>query len=284
MGKNMRAKYLPKLFLILIECCCFFSCAQSGRWKLVWQDEFNYQGEPDTGKWSVVVKPPRWVNQEAQAYMERRENLRVENGHLIIQARGSHDKGYTSARLDTFLSGKWTYGRLEVRAKLPEGRGTWPAIFMLPTENIKSVYGWPSSGEIDIMEHVGHNPGTVQASVHCSEYNHLQGNQKFGTFYMEDPFNEFHVYTVEWYPDRLDFFVDENKYFTFRKEMNGWETWPFYKDFYLILCLAIGGSWGGAQGIDDSIFPTQMVIDYVRVYQADPEKLIDNPSEYGTED
>lgn len=267
------------LFGVFLIC---LSCAQSGKWRLVWSDEFNYRGEPDPDKWSIVEKPPRWVNQEEQAYVNRRENVRVENGNLIIEARKGdfRNYNYTSARLDTYLTGKWTYGRIEVRAKLPRGRGTWPAIFMLPTENIKSVFGWPSSGEMDIMEHVGFRPGVVQASVHCAKYNHLQGNHKFGTLQLDDPFDTFHVYALEWYPDRLDFYVDENNYFSFKNEMSGWKAWPFYKNFYLILNLAIGGSWGGAQGIDDSIFPARMVIDYVRVYQTDLEKLGYNLKEY----
>ncbi|MBN1799399.1 MAG: glycoside hydrolase family 16 protein [Spirochaetales bacterium] len=273
-----------KLFFLLLLLLLHLSCSDTGIWQLVWSDEFNYEGEPDPGKWSIVEKPARWVNQEAQAYVDNRENLRVENGNLIIQAHRNHDGGYTSGRLDTFITGKWTYGRIEIKAKLPQGRGTWPALFMMPSENIKSVFGWPSSGEIDIMEHVGYNPGTVQTSVHCHEYNHPQGTHKFGTLYIDDPFNEYHIYAVEWYPDRLDFFVDENRFFTFENELSGWKAWPFYKDFYLILNLAIGGSWGGAQGIDDSIFPTQMVIDYVRVYQTDLEKLGYNMLDYAPEE
>jgi beta-glucanase (GH16 family) len=260
-------------FLLLILVIITLSCTDNGTWRLVWSDEFDYEGKPDPDKWMILQKPARWVNNEAQSYEDNRENVRIENGTLIIQAHHKKNGGYTSGRLDTYLSGKWTYGRIEVKAKLPRGRGTWPAIFMMASENIKSVHGWPSSGEIDIMEHVGHNPSMIHATIHCYEYNHPKGNHKSDTIHIVDPFDEYHIYAVEWYPDRLDFFVDDNKYFTFNNEMRGWKTWPFYKDFYLILCLAIGGSWGGAQGIDDSIFPVQIIIDYVRVYQTDLEKI-----------
>jgi beta-glucanase (GH16 family) len=283
-GVLMKIAHNMKLILFLLVFVIILSCTDQGIWHLVWSDEFDYSGEPDIGKWTIVEKPARAVNQEAQAYVNKRENLRVENGTLIIEAHRNPNGSYTSARIDTYLSGTWTYGRIEVKAKLPEGRGTWPALFMLPTENIKSAYGWPSSGEIDIMEHVGHNPGSVQASVHCSKYNHPQGNHKFGTFYLDDPFEEFHVYAVEWYPDRLDFYVDENMYFSFENERTDWKAWPFFKDFYLILCVAIGGSWGGEQGIDDSIFPSRMVIDYVRVFETDLEKLGYNREDYYSEE
>jgi beta-glucanase (GH16 family) len=274
--KGFSIRIIPFLKpFILIILIISLSCTGDNKWRLVWSDEFDYQGEPEADKWTIVEKRAGWVNQENQTYLNRRENIRVENGNLIIEARNDGYGGYpyTSARIDTFLAGKWTYGRIEVRAKLPKGRGTWPAIFMLPVENIQSVYGWPSSGEIDIMEHVGFNPGIVQASIHCHNYNHPQGNQKYDTLHLDDPFKEFHLYALEWYPDRLDFFVDDDNYFTFRNEMTDWKAWPFFKNFYLIICLAIGGTWGGSQGIDNTIFPAQMVIDYVRVYQTDLEKL-----------
>ncbi len=263
------------IFSIFVILTGVFSCAGEGKWRLVWSDEFNYSGAPDAEKWNIVESRPGWVNQEKQAYVNRKQNVRVENGNLIIEARKGdpNDFQYTSGRIDTYLGGKWTYGRIEVRAKLPQGRGTWPAIFMLPSENIKSVFGWPSSGEIDIMEHVGFNPGTIQATIHCHNYNYLQGNQKYNTIYIDDPFSKYHVYALEWYPDKLVFFVDDSKYFTFKNEMSGWKSWPFYKDFYLIICLAVGGTWGGQKGIDPEIFPTGMTVDYVRVYQTDLAKL-----------
>ena len=261
------------LFIVLFFVFCTFSCSDSGIWRLVWSDEFDYEGEPDPGKWTIVQKHELLSSQEKQSYEDKRENVRVENGTLIIQAHNKGGNWYTSGRLDTYLSGKWTYGRIEVKARLPRGRGTWPAIFMTASEDIKNGYGWPASGGIEIMEHEGHNPGRIWAAVECYENNVSKGNYESGELYVDDPFNEFHIYAVEWYPDRLDFYVDENKYFTYENKMRDWKTWPFYRDFYLIICLAISDSQGGARGVDESVFPVQMVIDYVRVYQTDLKKL-----------
>jgi len=150
-----------------------------GRWRLVWSDEFDYKGLPDPKKWDYDVGGKGWGNEELQFYTaRRRENARVENGHLIIEARKEAWEGrdYTSARLVSRGKGDWTYGRFEVSAKLPSGRGTWPAIWMLPTG--WTYGGWPNSGEIDIMEHVGFDPDVVHASVHTSAYNHKIQTQK----------------------------------------------------------------------------------------------------------
>jgi beta-glucanase (GH16 family) len=262
------------------------SCSRGPKWKLVWADEFDEPGPPDSSRWAIVEKGPKWRNNEDQAYMNRPENIRCEDGFLIIEARndGYGGYGYTSARLDTGLAGEWTYGRIEVRAKLPAGTGTWPAIFMLASQNIMGARGWPTSGEIDIMEHVGFNPGYVRGSVHCGKYNHSIGTSLYEEVYLPDYSEEFHIYGVEWYPDRLDFFIDDQYYFTFENEMTDFNAWPFYKDFYLILCLAVGGDWGGMNGIDDDIFPVQMVVDYVRVYQTDLRKLgYEDPESYRLE-
>jgi beta-glucanase (GH16 family) len=231
---------------------------------LVWQDEFEGQGLPDAGRWDYEVGRIR--NNERQYYTrERATNARVQNGTLIIEAHRESYQGadYTSASLTSRAN--WTYGRIEVRARLPKGRGTWPAIWMLGT-NIREV-GWPACGEIDIMEHVGFDPGRIHANIHTRAYNHVQGTNKGNNLLVTRPDEEFHVYSAAWTPGQIEFFVDGARYFTFAKEPGGDAVWPFDKAQYLILNLAIGGSWGGQQGIDDSAFPTQFVIDYVRVYQ-----------------
>jgi len=195
--------------------------------------------------------------------------VRIENGVLVIEARREPwaGYGYTSGRIKTQGTFELLYGRVEVRARLPTGRGTWPAIWMLGA-SIERV-GWPTCGEIDIMENVGFDPLTVVASIHTAAYTHVAGTHRNGTLSVESPapFEDFHVYAVEWSHDRIDAFVDGRSYFTFRNEGTGERTWPFDQPQFLILNLAIGGTWGGQQGIDDALFPHRLLVDYVRVYQ-----------------
>jgi len=258
--------------------------ADAGEWKLVWSDEFDKAGLPDAAKWGYETGFIR--NNERQYYTRARsENARVENGMLIIEARkekyknpggstaangrggsrGREDANYTSASLTTDGKAAWTYGRIEVRAKLPSGRGTWPAIWTLGT-NIGEV-GWPACGEIDIMEFVGFEPGVVHANIHTRKYNHVRKTGKGDKISIADASEAFHVYAVEWDAQKMDFFVDDRKYFTFRNEGSGPDGWPYDKEQYLKLNLAIGGDWGGQKGVDDGIFPQRYTIDYVRVYQ-----------------
>jgi beta-glucanase (GH16 family) len=230
---------------------------------LIWQDEFEGSGLPDAARWNYEKGFIR--NKEQQYYTERRtENARVENGFLVIEARKeSHGGGeYTSASLTSRSS--WTYGRIEVRAKLPKGRGTWPAIWMLGV-NIRDV-GWPACGEIDIMEHVGFDPGRIHANIHTRAYNHVQGTNKGNSIPIGGADEDFHVYEARWTPQQISMAVDGQRYFAFEKESGGTAVWPFDAPQYLILNLAIGGTWGGQQGIDDSAFPARFLIDYVRVY------------------
>ena len=236
----------------------------SGGENLVWSDEFDRPGPPDPARWDYEVGRVR--NKEAQYYTrDRRANARVEDGVLVLEARREEFEGaeYTSASLTSRAS--WTYGRFEVRARLPAGRGTWPAIWTLGT-NIKEA-GWPACGEIDIMEHVGFDPGRVHANVHTRAYNHVQGTHKGSSILVDGPDGAFHVYSADWSPQGIEFFVDGRRYFSFSKESGGTAVWPFDSPQYLIVNLAIGGGWGGQKGIDDTAFPARFLIDYVRVYQ-----------------
>lgn len=255
------------VLLLFLSGLLITSYGQQKDWQLVWSDEFNGQGLPDTDKWGYDTG--YIANREKQYYIASRlQNARQENGNLVIEAHKESWEGfdYTSARLVTRDKATWTYGRFEVRAKVPTGVGTWPAIWMLGT-NIKEV-GWPRCGEIDIMEHVGFDPRNIHGNVHTKAYNHSIGTNKGGTIELEKPWGDFHVYAIEWFEDHIDFFVDDVKYFSFEKESDVDDTvWPFNKPQYLILNLAIGGNWGGREGIDDTLFPHQFHIDYVRVYQ-----------------
>lgn len=242
-------------------------------YQLVWADEFDYEGLPDTTKWSYDVGDGcpdicGWGNNELQYYTDSRiKNARVANGLLTIEAHKEdyETRGYTSARLLTRDREAWRYGRFEIRAKLPSGKGTWPAIWMLP-ENWE-YGGWPASGEIDIMEHVGHEPNRVYATVHTEAYNHMEGTQDTDTLRVENAEQAFHDYAIEWTPDSIEWYMDGKAYSSFQNENASYREWPFDQPFHLILNIAVGGNWGGTEGVDDEIWPQQMQIDFVRVYQ-----------------
>ncbi len=232
----------------------------------VWEDNFDNNGAPDPSKWTFEVGGSGWGNNELQYYTAG-NNASVLDGNLNIVAKKelSNGRQYTSTRMITKGRGDWQYGRFEVRAKLPKGKGTWPAFWMLSSDN---SYGtWPASGELDIMEHVGFDLNNVHSSAHCSAYNHSRGNQKTSAKLVGGATDDFHVYTMDWTPYAVKGFVDGEQYFEFTNENTGFTTWPFNKKFYMILNLAIGGDWGGAQGVDDNIFPVTMQVDYVKVYK-----------------
>jgi beta-glucanase (GH16 family) len=235
--------------------------------KLVWSDEFNKNGLPDASKWNYDTGGHGWGNNELQYYTaKRKENVRVENGHLIIEAHREpwQGKDYTSTRLVTKGKGDWKYGKIEVRALIPEGLGTWPAIWMLGSN---TPLKWPDDGEVDIMEHVGFDQGRLHASIHCKKYHHSIGTQKTANIMVPDISSAFHVYQVEWNADSVKIGIDDNYYFRFANEKSGYEAWPFDNKLYLLLNLAVGGNWGGQKGVDTTIWPRRMVVDYVRVYQ-----------------
>lgn len=256
--------------LVLMLAACVVQAADP---VLIWSDEFDVDGLPDATKWKYDIGGHGWGNSEEQFYTDARlENARVENGVLIIEAlkegwpttsrTPTHD--YTSARLVSKGSGDWLYGRIEIRAKLPAGVGTWPAIWMLPTG--QEYGGWPRSGEIDIMEHVGWDMGTVHGSLHSIGRNWLTGDYPTGSLFLMDVDVAFHDYAVDWSPAGIGFSIDGSEYFFEPNPGTGWEDWPFDQPFHLILNLAVGGSWGGQQGIDPDIWPQRMEVDYVRIY------------------
>lgn len=233
---------------------------------LVWADEFDVDGAPCSDNWTYDIGAGGWGNGEAQYYTRESDNVIVENGMLKITARKGLFRGseYTSTRLKTQDKYSFTYGKVEVRAKLPDGGGTWPAIWMLG-DNISSV-GWPTCGEIDIMEHTGNELGITSSAIHTLSGN--SGNPAFVSHYdkVDDVATAFHVYGINWTVEKIEFTVDGVIKGTYAKPANSTEAnWPFFNDQFLILNIAMGGNLGGV--IDSNFDESSMEIDYVRVYQ-----------------
>lgn len=254
----------------------------AGSWKLAWADEFEVDGMPDAAKWGSEEGFIR--NTEMQYYTRsRKENARVENGMLVIEGRKERFKNrhhvpdsdnwktqfayadYTSASLTTRKTRSFRYGRVEVRAKIPHGIGVWPAIWTCGTGEGNS--GWPQCGEIDIMEFVGKEPDRIHATVHyAADGKHRKSHRSLE---VEKPYADFHVYAIEWFEDRIDFYFDKTRYCTFAvDEAGAGADNPFRKPHFLRLNLALGGQWGGPV-IDDAMLPQQYLVDYVRVYEWD---------------
>ena len=241
--------------------------------KLIWSDEFDGKGLPDSTKWGYdqgngCPKNCGWGNNELQYYtVNDTLNARQADGMLIIEARstGNKEMPYTSARLVTKDKASWPGGYVEARIKLPKGKGVWPAFWMLPQE--WKYGGWPTSGEIDIMEFVGYTPDSIYGTLHCEDYNHINGTQVSKAMYLPDLADEFHVYGMYWDKTVMYFYLDGKPYLKFKNNRKGFTSWPFDQNFYAILNLAVGGNWGGKKGVDPNIWPQKMYVDYVRVYQ-----------------
>jgi beta-glucanase (GH16 family) len=241
-------------------------------YKLVWHDEFNDARQsngqaalPDISRWWYETGGGGWGNHELQNYIPGVSGndtcAAIFDGTLKITAKKVGGQ-VLSVRMNTRQS--WTYGYFEVRLKLPQGKGTWPACWMLP----QNFQRWPDDGEIDIMEEVGYRPNWVASSIHCKAYHHSIGTQKTAEKFVPTAESSFHVYAVEWTAEVIRGFVDGVKYFEFLCDKAGnKDTWPFDVPFYLKLNLAWGGDWGGSQGVDESRLPATCEIDYVRGYQ-----------------
>lgn len=226
---------------------------------LVWSDEFDGQGAPSSSKWGYDLGAGGWGNNEVQYYTNRTDNAVVSDGTLkiILKKESYQGSAYTSARILTKGKFSFKYGRIEVRAKLPAGGGTWPAIWMLG-DNISTV-SWPACGEIDIMEHVGNQLNKIFSTMH---YTGHSGGGGVGSSVMNPTATtEFHVYKCEWSAATLKFFIDDNLYYTFGNT----SALPFNQNFFIILNVAMGGNFGGA--VDSAFTSGEMEIDYVRVFQ-----------------
>ena len=247
-----------------------------GGWVATWADEFNGSVVDET-KWNFEINGDGGGNNELQYYT--RDNATIDDGKLIITAKKENylGKSYTSSRLTTKYKGDFLYGRIQVRAKLPEGTGTWPAIWMMPTA---SVYGgWPDSGEFDIMEYVGYNPGYIHSTIHTDIYNGAEGTQIGYDYALNGIEDDFHTYDLIWEPGYMATYIDDDLIGEFRynayfnQSYTYDQVFPFDQQFFLILNLAVGGNWGGAQGVDENAFPTTFEIDYVRYYEKDYANL-----------
>ncbi len=233
----------------------------------VFQEEFDYIGAPNPTRWFYDIGGSGWGNHELQYYTDALTNASADGDHLTITARHEPFGGmnYTSTRLLSKGLGDFLYGRVEVRAKLPAGRGTWPAIWMLPTD---WAYGsWPNSGEIDIMEHVGYDPTNVHFSIHTQSYNWTINTQKTVIKNIPTAITDFHKYRIDWTPYAIRAYFDDALVYIFVNDGRGSASWPFDKRFHILLNVAVGGDWGGQQGVDDTVFPASLVMDYVRVYK-----------------
>jgi len=234
---------------------------------LTWADEFNGTNV-SSSNWTFETGDNGWGNNELQLYTNG-SNAEVQDGKLIITAKKVNDNtavgSYTSTRIITKGKQEFTYGKIEVRAKLPSGKGIWPAIWMLGS-NIGTV-NWPACGEIDIMEYVGYQPNTVHATIHTTSGSGGSGSGI--SISLPSCEEEFHNYGIFWTEKYIKFYIDspDNVTYTYSPATKTEQNWPFNKPAFLILNIAVGGNWGGAQGIDNSIFPQKMEIDYVRVYQ-----------------
>ena len=236
---------------------------------LVWSDDFTEPGAPDPAKWAYDTGRNKlgWYNHELQYYSrERAENAEARDGRLVITARkeslsSARDWGrqrYTSARLITRGRAEWTYGFFEIRAKIACGKGTWPAIWMLGSQG-----DWPAGGELDILEHIGHQPGRVFSTVHTPAGSGVAGTG--AALQLPDACTAFHNYQMHWTRQSIRFGIDGVTHFEYQNPGTGSARWPFDAPQFLILNVAIGGDLGGK--VDDSIFPVRMEVDHVRVYQ-----------------
>ena len=236
-------------------------------YKLVWHDEFDSGTELNGNDWTHEVKNSGWVNNELQNYVNHKTPAgdlvtEVKGGTLRINCLKENGKIY-SGRVYAKVREGWKYGYIEASIKLPKGKGTWPAFWMMPV----NFTSWPADGEIDIMEEVGYHPNYVSSSLHANAHVHSNNTQITHEMYCEGAEGSFHKYAIEWTAQRITTYVDGKVQLTYDNRGLGRDDWPYDAPFYVIFNLAWGGSWGGAQGVDESALPVTMEVDYVRVFQ-----------------
>jgi beta-glucanase (GH16 family) len=278
---NHLVRVLPFMAFLFCTPQSVNSQTTAAHWKLTWSDEFNYIGLPDSSKWTYEKGFVR--NNEKQYYTyKRKENAYVSDGVLTITAKKENfvnEKykpgslqwqnkdslaAYTSAAIITKNKASWKYGKIEVRAKIPNGLGVWPAIWMLGSN--ESKVGWPLCGEIDIMEFVGHDSSAIHGTIHYADPQTKKHLQSGGKVVVAQPYNDFHIYSCEWDSKEIKCWFDGKPYHTFPVGKAGEDsTNAFQKPFYLLINFALGGSWSGV--LDDNVLPQKFMVDYVRVYQ-----------------
>jgi beta-glucanase (GH16 family) len=272
--RRLKSKFTTKVWLTALLIGLAIPAAHAAGapegWELVWSDEFN-GNTLDQSKWEFEVNAQGGGNNELQYYVTN--NVRVQDGSLIIEARKEHYTGpqgtreFTSSRIRTQRKGDWLYGRFDVRAKLPQGKGIWPAIWMLPTES--HFGGWPQGGEIDIMELVGHKPSEVHGTLHYANTNRRHAFKGTNYLLANGAFaDNFHVFRFDWEPTAMRWYIDDKLYQTQTNWTSGTNAYPapFNQRFHLLLNLAVGGNWPGNPDATTK-FPQAMAVDYVRVYR-----------------
>ena len=234
---------------------------------MTWHDEFNSGTTVNPTYWNMAKGGGGWGNNEIETYTSSRNNVKVANGKLTIQALYNANTGeYTSGRVNTIGKKSYMYGRLDVRAKLPVGVGSWPAIWLMP-QGAKYGSEYIANGELDIMEEVGADANEVSSSTHSQGYNPSFGNTRYCLKTIPGANSAFHTYSLEWTPSYMSYLIDGTEYCHVNNDYTGYLSWPYDQQFYLILNLAVGGSWGGYKGVDTTSMPWQFQIDYVRLYQ-----------------
>ena len=302
----MNIRYLTTLLALVLGCCSFAACGDDEEkspapstptqptekdepaeptpqsediqcpiegYQLVWHDEFNTGTTLDSRDWNHEVQADHWVNNELQNYVNRisptgKPVTEIADGALQIHCFKENGKVY-SGRVYAHEHQGWQYGYFEARIKLPAGKGTWPAFWMMPVGNDWSTNPWPMCGEIDIMEEVGVVPNEVSSSIHTQDYNHTKNTQKTHAMTIARAEGDFHTYALLWTADAITTYVDGTRQLAVTKQQlgSGHNQWPFHYSFYLILNLAWGGDWGGMRGVDEAALPVTMEVDYVRVFQ-----------------
>lgn len=240
--------------------------------KLVFED--NFDGKALNKKhWQIIrgngcPQLCGFGNNERQAYTKSKDNLYVKDGKLFITAikKSGKKRAFKSAKITTKPTGGWKYGKISVRAKIAKGIGSWSAIWMMPQRN--TYGGWPKSGEIDMMEHVGYDQGRIHGTIHTEAFNHIKKTEKNGQIVLKDAHEKFYTYSIVWTENKITWLADDKEYFSLTKESGDTsDQWPFDQPYHLILNLAVGGNWGGREGIVPAHFPTSMVVDWVKVWQ-----------------